>query len=722
MRTCALPSLDGTEDIYQCYTWKEFPYWTLSKRAAQCRHKKGRGYLSNVATFDIETTTVKSDSEPFAFMYHWQFCIDGHVAYGRTWMEWEAFLKRLSKELEVGQNRRLCIYVHNLGFEYQHMKGFLRRSFGDLNVFATQPRKPLRVETEGGLEFRCSWKLSNMSLEMFAKSERGVLHLKQAGDLDYRKLRTPDTPLTDKEFGYCVGDVVSLYEAVRSKMEADGDDNETIPMTSTGYVRRDCRRAARQQKGYREMFRRCRMTKEAYGMLKEAARGGDTHASRIHAGHMLEDCDSYDVQSSYPYVMLTKRFPMTAFVPYGQIESLEEFRQVREENACLFRATLIGLRPKEGTYYMSPYLSESKCRQIVKGVYDNGRVLYADGLSLTLTDIDWAIVEAQYDWDELYIDDMMVAEYGPLPQSLRDTIYDYFRRKTELKAKIAGIGERMEGTPSDEELERLQEELKEAKYLYDRSKNRLNGIFGMCFTDPVHDIITEQEDGTWKAERPDIQEALDRYHKGRNSFLVYAWGVWTTAHARAHLARLIDAAGNGSVAYCDTDSGKGAGLNKEAIEAENALIRQECERTGAYYDVGTVRYYLGEYEHETKKAQYDRFITLGAKKYAYEQDGELHITVSGVAKEAGAIELGSIDNFQVGFTFREAGGLEMRYHEKPIHKIGIYTDENGQAVLVRGDTPGVHLFESASDIAVLDSTYTLGVTKAYSDLIGLCID
>lgn len=718
MRTCALPSLDGTEDIYQCYTWKEFPYWSLSKRAARCRHKKGRGYLANVATFDIETTTVRtghgggcSPSEPYAFMYHWQFCIDGHVAYGRTWMEWEAFLKRLSKELEVSQERRLCIYVHNLGFEYQFMKGFLRRSFGDLEVFATQPRKPLRVETEGGLEFRCSWKLSNMSLEMLAKSERGVLHLKQAGDLDYRKLRTPDTPLTDKEFGYCVGDVVSLYEAVRSKMEADGDDNETIPMTSTGYVRRDCRRAARRQKGYREMFKRCRMTKEAYGMLKEAARGGDTHASRIHAGHMLEDCDSYDVQSSYPYVMLTKRFPMTAFVPYGQIESLEEFRQVREENACLFRATLIGLRPKEGTYYMSPYLSESKCRQIVKGIYDNGRVLYADGLSVTLTDIDWAIVEAQYDWDELYIDDMMVAEYGPLPQALRETIYEYFRRKTELKAKIADIEERLDsasdgGGHTGEELERLLTELAEAKYLYDRSKNRLNGIFGMCFTDPVHDVVTEREDGTWKAERPDIQEALDRYHKGRNSFLVYAWGVWTTAHARAHLARLIDAAGNGSVAYCDTDSGKGAGLDKEAIEAENALIRQECERTGAYYDVGTVRYYLGEYEHETKKARYDRFITLGAKKYAYEQDGELHITISGVRKEAGAIELGSIENFKVGFTFREAGGLEMRYHEKPIHTI---------------EVDGCRI-ESASDIAVLDSTYTLGVTTAYSDLIGLCID
>lgn len=694
MRECALPSRDGDVDIYQCYTYKDFPYWTLSKRAERCNRKKGITYLGNICTFDIETTTVKvPDAEPYAFMYHWQVCIDGKVAYGRTWMEWTSFLKKLMKELEVSENRKLCIYVHNLGFEYQFMKGFLRREFGDLKVFATQPRKPLRVETEDGLEFRCSWKLSNMSLEMFAKSEIGVTHLKQAGDLDYRKIRTPSSSLSDKEFAYCIGDVVSLYEAIASKMHADNENHETIPMTSTGYVRRDCRRAARNQKDYRAMFKRNRMSKRSYEMLREAARGGDTHASRMRAGKMQYACDSYDVQSSYPYVMMTKKFPMTSFVPYGEIESLSEFRDVTSQNACLFRATLIGLKPK--SYHMSPYISESKCRKIVKGIYDNGRVLQAEGLVLTVTDIDWALIEKQYTWDELYIDDMMVADYGPLPESIRDTIYEYFKRKTELKPQIDAAE-----AAGDEENRR------ELKYLYDRSKNRLNGIFGMCFTDPVHDVIVEQEDGTWKAERPDIQEALDKYHKGRNSFLVYAWGVWTTAHARAHLARLIDAAGQEPCAYCDTDSAKGAGLDSEAIERENIEIRKECEETGAYIDIGTVRYYLGEYEHETKDMKYDRFITLGAKKYAYEEDGELHITISGVSKEKGAEEMGTIDNFRTGYTFREAGGMELRYHEKPIHRI-----------TVDGET-----IETASDIAVLDSTYTLGVTKAYSDLIGLDID
>lgn len=703
MRTCKLPNVHGGEDEYQCYTQSEFPYWRLRKAAKGTRAKNKPSYLCNICTFDIESTTIEGE-KPYAFMYHWQACIDGCVAYGRTWKEWEQFLKKLSDRLELSESRRLPIYVHNLGFEYQFMKAFLRRSFGDMKVFAPQPRKPLRVEC-AGFEFRCSWKLSNMSLERFAMNTKGVEHLKMAGDLDYRLLRTPDTKLTDTEFSYCIGDVVSLYESVLCLMREEGDDAETIPMTSTGYVRRDCRKSAARDKGYRQMFTKLKLTENVYRMLKSAARGGDTHASRMYSGHILESCDSYDVQSSYPAMMMLRRFPMTQFVPYGEIGSLAEFQEVLDTHACLFTVTLTDLRQK--SYHMSPYISHDKCEMAAKPKLDNGRVYEAEGVRMTVTDVDWRLIERQYDWDEIYVDDMHIAEYGRLPKAILDVVMDYFRRKTELKAYL----KRKDIT---------KEERENAEYLYGKSKNRLNGIFGMCFTDPVHDIVYEKDDGRWKQERPkDIAAALAKYQKSRNSFLYYPWGIWVTAWARTHLADLIEAAGQERTAYCDTDSAKGPALLEEQIESLNLQIETQCESAGAFADDHTgARYYLGVYEKETRKKKYDRFVTLGAKKYAYTTKDRmtlkvpsgrmmfsrthLHITISGVHKTKGAKEMGTIENFRPGFVFREAGGLELTYNESSIRTI---------------DIEGCSI-ETASNIAMTDSTYRLGITPEYERLLG----
>lgn len=64
-------------------------------------------------------------------------------------------------------------------------------------------------------------------------------------------------------------------------------------------------------------------------------------------------------------------------------------------------------------------------------------------------------------------------------------------------------------------------------------------------------------------------------------------------------------------------------------------------------------HYMEVYEQE-KDA--DRFITWGAKKYAYESDGKLKITVAGVPKKEGAEELkrkGGLDALKPGFVFSD---------------------------------------------------------------------
>ena len=52
---------------------------------------------------------------------------------------------------------------------------------------------------------------------------------------------------------------------------------------------------------------------------------------------------------------------------------------------------------------------------------------------------------------------------------------------------------------------------------------------------------------------------------------------------------------------------------------------------------------------------YKKFITYGAKKYAYYYDDDkLHITVSGLSKSA-ASEIGKIENFVPGLTVQNSG-------------------------------------------------------------------
>lgn len=702
MREVQIVRKDGGMDTIATYSVHDFPYDKLTITAISCRGKKPKQYIYDFVSFDIETTTIESNDTAFGFMYHWQACIGNMVITGRSWNEFFSFLDRVENLYKISYEKRLCIYVHNLGFEFQFLRDFLVDRYGELEIFATKSRQPIRVTTKNGFEFRCSYKLTNMTLNKATLNELGVTHIKAVGDLDYRKIRTPETPLTDAEFGYCVSDVVSLYELIKCKMKNEYDNIETIPMTSTGYVRRDCRKACRKDTSYRPIFNKLTINKEVYTLLKESGRGGNTHANRYLSGRIWENVDSFDFVSDYPAMMMLYKYPMSKFTPYGEIENITELEKLCASYACLFRLVLTDLRLKDNI--AMPYIPISKCTSYIKKAddsnielrLDNGRVLSAPMVSITVTDIDYEIIKKQYAYKKIGVSDLHIAKYDYLPKPILDTVMKYFKDKTELKYQIS--------------VESDKEKKENLQYLYAKSKNRLNGIFGMCYTDPVHEKILVNESGEWESETPDINEALDKFYKSRNSFLYYAWGVWITCHARKHLEELIKITGQEKTIYCDTDSSKATGVNLEKIEQFNKNIIALCEERGSYYDCNGKRYYLGIAEKENK-VPIQKFKTLGAKKYCYVDDSGLHITISGVSKQKNTDtgeylaneEMKTIDNFTTGFVFHKSGGLELVYNDN----VGIHEIE------ISGCR-----FQTASNIAMLESTYTIGITGEYAELIG----
>ena len=644
---------------------------------------KRRHYIGITTAFDIETTVLEDIEQSVMYIWQWQFGED-YTVIGRTWEEFLDLQHRIKDALP--DDHWLVVYVHNLSYEFQFLKGIYQ--FTPDNVFATGSRKPIKCDMWDCFEFRCSYKLTNMSLKQFTTRMR-VKHIKLSGEkFDYSVKRFPWSTLTEDELEYCVNDVLGLVEAINSLMERDKDTLQTIPLTSTGYVRRNAKRAMRE--GIHHNFVYSILPDyETYRALREAFRGGNTHANRYYAGDIIENVHSADRSSSYPAVMCNCEFPMTEFVPIlkkdlnlGYISRCINIRH----KALLLR---IGIRNLElrNLYWGCPYLSKDKCRNIRKAVdtEDNGRILQAEYLETTITDIDLKIILEEYT-GEIILYQGWYSSYKKLPQPLIDEVIKYYRDKTELKG------------------------VKGQEIYYDKAKALLNSLYGMMAQDPVKHSLIFQQVGDWLEDDKPDEELLGK--SNNRAFLAYQWGVWVTAHARDALERgirIVHETDGADFIYCDTDSVKYCG-NVDWTAYNNERI-MECRESGAMaVDPSGVTHYMGVYETEDNPetgVAYRYFKTLGAKKYAYvEKEGEgVHCTIAGVNKKKGGKELdkyGGLSAFAEGFIFTDAGGTQAVYNDLPVP----------DHVIIEGNTLPI-----TANVAILPSEYTLGITGEYERIL-----
>lgn len=409
-----------------------FDYSILSglPRLARPRGNQGRKkkiyYKNIICAFDIETTNL--EDEKCAFMYVWQFQV-GNICtvFGRTWGEFREFVRRIRENVQPCQ---LVVFVHNLSFEFQFLKGEFKFETDD--VFFTDFRKVLKATLDDTLEFRCSYLQSGVGLDELC--QRWGRTRKQSGKaFNYCKIRYPWTRLNRRERKYIQADVVGLVEAMTEKIKYTGDTLYTVPLTKTGYVRRDAKREMKKFNHYQLMD--MQPEPEVMRMLLEAFRGGNTHANRYYAGDIINNVWSDDMASAYPGSECEELYPMSGWYRYKDPRNLTldmVVKLIKSKHACLFRAAFwgIGLRNK---YDGAPYIARHKCRNTLNGIYDNGRVLYADYLETTLTDIDFKIIYQHYKFDDIRIIDLASSNYKPLPVFLLDVVRGYFQMKTLLK-------------------------------------------------------------------------------------------------------------------------------------------------------------------------------------------------------------------------------------------------------------------------------------------------
>ena len=197
-------------------------------------------YFNCAASFDIETSSFYNEyGEKQSNMYIWMLNISGLTCIGRSWNELLQVMQILIKKLALNTDNRFVIYIHNLAYEFQ----FMRLWFKWKSVFALAERKVVRGMTVDGIEFRCSYILTNKSLQKVAEDlPEEFNHIaKLTGELNYREIRSSQTPLTKQEMQYCINDVLIVTYFIFDKLRNE-NNIANIPLTATGYVRKAVRK------------------------------------------------------------------------------------------------------------------------------------------------------------------------------------------------------------------------------------------------------------------------------------------------------------------------------------------------------------------------------------------------------------------------------------------------------------------------------------------------
>ena len=497
---------------FRSIDWGKFflDYGLVPRAKRQRRNKKAE--LVNVySAFDIETSTVcgsRSNTDAHSFMYVWQFQIEDYLIKGRTWSEWFEMLDALRDGLLVVQDHEklsnipmLICFIHNAAFEFSFISGLY--PFRDDECFFRDVRKPIYFRMFDAFEFRCSYIQTNLSLEALTK-QTGVKMKLSGQKFDYNKVRFPWTELTAFEEEYTTTDVESLVKAMKYRVQRGGDTLLSMPLTSTGYVRRECKASLKDQ------YLRIQELKpwkgengvRIYRLLRACFRGGNTHANRYKVGKIQDDVYSYDIASSYPTQQLTQKFPMKPFKWLdGDTSPQRVFLFIGLGYAVVGEYHFTGLRlknPKEPI----PYISLARCEAQAFEV-DNGRILKAGYLEISLTEIDLQIVLDTYTYDKMEIVQCMVADKDYLPAEYRAVIQDYYNKKTSLKG----------------------DDSEEGRYIYMKAKNMLNSVYGMSATDPIHQEI-KYNGGDYLRSGYDSMSAEEIEKALKGAAFPYQWGVY----------------------------------------------------------------------------------------------------------------------------------------------------------------------------------------------------
>lgn len=586
-------------------------------------------YFNDIITFDTETTSwvdykmvkhrdaesTREVEKKYAWMYIADICrfICGksyHTTF-RTWEEVKSYFDLLSDSCQ--QPYRYVVWVHNLSFEFQFMKDWMKMT----DVFCRKSHNVIRCVYRN-IEFRDSLCLSNCKLEKLAKNEHLPVQ-KLVGDLDYSLIRHYKTPLTETEMQYLYNDTEIVGYYIQKKIKEYGSISE-IPMTSTGEVRYLFRKelSTTLPKIHDLAVKYSAPTKELQNLLVSIYAGAYTHCNYQAIDQTLYHLRCRDIASSYPYQMVARKFPTMWFKLKRENEDNFEdlFEKWNPEDyAWAMTVHVWGLKAK----HCHNTLSLHKAKEISSDrEIDNGRVAVADYVCYDMNETDFLCFLDFYNFDKLTVENVYVSKKEYLPKELVSVILKLFKQKTDLK-----------GRKGEEEN-------------YMRSKNRINGVYGTSVFNFLNSGVYFDEESNYKFGKDEKSFSdYQKYMGNPKQYLWYSIGVWVTSYARQQILTPIKRMSENAI-YSDTDSVKYLGGKRydKMWDKLNRDLKDKFYQAMEYHDFPSYdytfldkdgkEYFMGIFEEEEP---YYRFKSLGSKRYLVEYyNHQLSTTVAGAPK------------------------------------------------------------------------------------------
>ena len=655
------------EHKYQMILWSDFDFTLLQQIMYIARSGKGHtGEIYNDCIIMADTETSKEAAGTICrnYVVAWTISIrafDCNIVtlYGHKPSDLVECIDKMHKTMP---GDKTIIYIHNTSFDWVFCRKFMFRKWGTPDKqLNTKSHYPLFITFNNGITFKDSLILAQRGIEKWADDLK-VEHRKAVGSWNYDKIRNQSDDFDADELHYIENDTLAGVECLDETRKALHKRIYSMPFTATGIPREAIRKIGAENHA-RDLFKRIVPEFVIQCILEDVYHGGYTHANRHYISRTVKgEIICLDFASSYPFCMVSEKFPMERFTPLNKTVEPGFILRNAEKYAFIFKLVMTNVKLKDDKIPM-PTLQMSKSKT-VNAIEDNGRILAASYLEIYLNEIDLQVIMEQYVNDKdgkMICMNVYYSQKDYLPRWFTDYVFECYIDKCKLK----------DGDP----------------VLYSIAKAKLNSLYGMCCQKPVKLLIEEDyltgEYAINKDTEP--EELYEKYVKKYTSILPYQWGCWVTSFAFKNLHELGKCvASDGVWLYSDTDSCYSTKWDDVKVHAYNMEARRKLKANG--YDVVKYKgkdFWLGE---ASLDGVYSEFRTAGAKRYAvrYADDerndakdrGKLKITVAGVPKKKGVLCLkDNINNFKKNFVFdgETTGKLQHTY----FYEEDIWIDENG---------------------------------------------
>jgi len=682
---------------YNMIYWTLFNYKVLNN--IMYRKKTGIGrsgtYNDCIIAGDTETSKAKGVKKKETKENHvvaWTISIRAYrrnivTLWGRKPSDMIHVISMIQENLPGDET---YIYFFNLSYDWTFLRQFFFKEYKyPSNQLNTKPHYPLFIKwKDRGLVLKDALALAQRRLEKWAEDLQ-VVHQKAIGYWDYDKYRTQEEDFTDEELQYIENDTLALCECIEATYEAIGKNIYSIPYTATGIVRSEVKAIGKKNHA-NDKFKRMCLDLFQYETMVKVYHGGFTHANRFWINIILDDEDIIckDFASSYPFCLLSEKFPAGPFKLYDEFETEVDPKDIIAESdnfAFYFKLQLLNFKLKDPLEPM-PSLQYYKLEDSINigpGELDNGRVLSGAYAEIYLTEVDLQIILQQYEAEEMVCTEVYCCSKDYLPRWLTDYIFHLFEEKCRLK----------NGDP----------------VLYALAKARLNACYGMFVERSIHEDIEETYDydpesmelvyNRIKLKPEQKKDKYDKYMNSKTNILNYQIGVWVTAYAMRNLILGLGSCINDPKdengrrtevshwIYSDTDSIFSDSWNERKVEMYNELCKIKLRDNGyGPVVIDGKEYWLGIAEEDKVCSE---FVTQGAKRYCFryadteanrkkDKANKLMITVAGVPKKGVIALKDDISNFVPDLCFKgEDSGKKTHFY---LYSDSIHFDEDGNEI------------------------------------------